>query len=277
MNKKLMFGLLGLFCIGMVAATIGYYAVFSTTISVQESITLSELCEDKFDAFDGDTVVGDECIVTNHAPSERVLNFSNDAPIGIGVTYLRQMNYAYSETWNANGNVLVEVEDTDDGWLQWTYTATTPATSGRLKMTVEINNPTGFGITTFDDGSHDGWYYYDENGIVRISDYDGTNKISGYDWVETSVNTDSMTVRINKAELPNTFMWQGFANFHLAANWIELDQSGSPWVPTAEATIQEELTNPFTLSGVSELVIVPVYEIAPGVNDTVYTITTTIA
>lgn len=166
-----------------------------------------------------------------------IVFFQEDRELNFDMNY-GELDYSYSEVWSENGDVLVTVVDTDDGWLEWTYTAqTTPTTT--LKMTVEIDNPTGFGITTFDDGSHDGWYYYDTDGIVRISDYDGTNRISGYDWFETSYDVDSMTVRIEKSSLPDSFMWQGFANFHKASNWIELDVSGSPWVPTGSATIRD--------------------------------------
>jgi len=195
---------------------------------------------------------------------------------GITTTYMEDVDYAYSQVWTENGDVLVTVEDTNDGWLQWTYTAITPATSGRLKMTVEINNPTGFGITTFNDGSHDGWYYYDTAGVIRISDYDGANKIAGYEFVETSVATDSMTVRIKKTELDDTFMWQGFANFHLAGNWIELDTTGSPWVPTGVGTIRQALTNPVTLLSGETKEFNVCHAFAINIQPDTYTITTTV-
>lgn len=200
-------------------------------------------------------------------------------PDGEGITtrYLKSIPYTYSKVWAGdNGKeVLVTVEDTEE-WLEWNYTAVDPVTSGTLKMTVEIDNPTGFGITTFDDGSYDGWYYYDTEDVVRISDYDGSNKISGYDWVETSVDADSMSVRIKKDHLPTTFMWQGFANFHLTQNWIEIDKSADPWVPTASAELMEPLTNPVIIQsgGRLDFSICHAFDeaIAPGT----YTITTSV-
>jgi len=64
----------------------------------------------------------------------------------------------YSQSWGSPNTVDVAVEDTGDGWLQWTYTY--PVSPTHLpKMTVAIDYPNGFCITTSDDGSHDGWYY----------------------------------------------------------------------------------------------------------------------
>ncbi|MBA3063824.1 hypothetical protein FP803_00100 [Candidatus Woesearchaeota archaeon] len=205
-----------------------------------------------------------------------------DATLGAGscdeidTSYLGEVEYSYSRVWTANGDVNVTVEDTDDGWLKWTYTAIDTPTAGTLKMTVEIDNPTGFGVTTFDDGSHDGWYYYDTSGVVRISDYNGGNKISGYDFVETSVDTNSMTVRIKKTELDDTFMWQGFANFHLAANWIELNTAVSPWVPTGVGIIATELTNPITVLTGTTVDFVIVNKFPQMTYPVEYTVTTTV-
>ena len=170
--------------------------------------------------------------------------------IGLGdtdsvLTNLVDEDYAYSEIHtDVNGKeVLVTVEDTNDGWLEWTYTAVDAPTSGTLKMTVEINYPNGFGITTFDNGNYDGWYYYDSDGIVRLGDYVGYDgSMSGYEFVETSLVTDGLRVRIKKSVLDNTFMWHGYANFHLEQNWIEIDTTGNPYGPAlAKATIREWL------------------------------------
>jgi len=199
-----------------------------------------------------DLIFGGETTATSHVLENRssvdqdvelVVTDSTGIDEAITTTFLEEVDYIYSKTWSKNGDVLVTVEDTNDGFLQWTYVATTTPTSGTLKMTVEIDNPTGFGITTFDDGSHDGWYYYDASGITRLGDYSGYSD-SNY---ETSLVTDGLRVRINKDVLPNEFKWQGFANFHLASNWIEIDQTSSPWVPTGEATILKDLTSPLTL------------------------------
>jgi len=263
MNKKLMFGLLGLFAIGLVAATVGYYAMFSTTLVINQSITLDEDCTDSINAFDGDIIVGDKCIITNNAPSLRELTFNNNAPTGIGVTYLKETDYSYSADIAGVG-----VEVTDDGeWIQWVYTyADTPTHTP--KMTVAINYPTGYAITTFDDGSHTGWYYA----------VDGETEIAlDLDWVETDETINTRTVRIKKSALDNEFKWHGYANYNGNPVWINSGEDGTGYSePIFEVTIREELTNPYNLSASSELVIRPVYEIAPGVIGT-YVINTTIA
>jgi len=267
------------------AALLAVFGTITTTVNVKQSILLDG----------GDYLQANGDTIPEAAPGGETFCFTHDltnqmsitgqvnlatvySPDGDGITttYMEDVDYAYSETWTANGDVLVTVEDTGDGFLEWVYTAVTPVTSGRLKMTVEIDNPTGFGVTTFDDGSHDGWYYYDTAGVVRISDYDGTNKIAGYDSVETSVTADSMTVRINKDNLPNTFMWQGFANFHLASNWIELDTTGSPWVPTGSATIRQALSNPVELLSGQVKYFNVCHAFAINIQPDTYTITTTV-
>jgi len=283
MNKKyMMFGLLGLFAVALVsAAVIDYYGQVEQTINIEQAVVLTcpeDLCSEDIVGFSGDTLMSNVYSLDNFADSSREVELVS-TQVGIDTnevdtTYLKMLDYEYSKTWTNNGDILVTVEDTNDGWLEWTYTTITTPTSGRLKMTVEIDNPTGFGITTFDDGSHDGWYYYDSDGTVRISDYDSTNKVSGYDWVETSFDSTSTTVRIEKSMLPNTFMWQGFANFHLIGSWIELDTNGSPWTPTANATIREDLSSQFTMDTESNFDFVIVNEIADlsnGISDGIIT------
>jgi hypothetical protein len=265
MNKKklMMFGL-PILMIGLVtAALLSHLGQIITTVDVEQGLYLDgndwetpteesfEMTSFKSGRFlsehNLDNQANIDADVNLSTTCEYDGSYSNDSCEYIEVSYLLPIDFAYSQIWTENGDVLVEINDTDDGWLQWTYTAVTPSTSGTLKMTVEIDNPTGFGITTFDDGSHDGWYYYDADGVVRISDYDGSNKISGFDFVETNLVTEGLQVRIRKDVLNNTFMWQGFANFHLAANWIELDKSGSPWVPTGVGVIRQAMVQPLNV------------------------------
>ncbi len=275
MNKKfLAFGVLGFFAFAMVsAAIIQYYGSIEQDFSVEQAVAFNcptEGCTETSpaDLTNGDTTTSSTYSLKSAATSPRTVELRSECLVDgvecadgeVDTDYVKLLDYSYSKIWTENGDVLVEVEDTNDGWLQWTYTAATPATTGKLKMTVEIHDPTTnegiFGITTYDDGSHDGWYYFDATGDVRISDYDGANKIEGYEFVETEVLADSLIVRIKKTELDNTFKWKGFANFHLVGNWIELDQSGSPWIPTASATIAEEITAPFELQSGEELFFV---------------------
>jgi len=279
-KKKLLSGLAVLLVMGLVSAAIlTIYASMTVTANVEQSVVLDGVNSVSDNI--AETYIGGQTFCFDHelenrasvsAPIELTTSYSPDG-VGITTSYFKNVEYSYSKVWTANGDVLVTVEDTGDGWLEWTYVATTPATSGTLKMTVEIDNPTGFGITTFDDGSHDGWYYYNSSETVRISDYDGANKISGYEFVETSFVPDGLRVRIKKTALPNTFMWQGFANFHLASNWIELDDSGSPWVPTASATIVEEFTE-MTIPSKTVVPFKSCYEFDIAIATNNYTITT---
>ncbi len=251
-NKKklLIFGLPILCLVLVSAALLTYYGQIQQNVNVEQAVVLSgpncdvdNTCVQELGSIwleDEDTITSEVYTLTNRDIIPREVSLSttpNNDEIRTTYQTLEDVEYVYSKTWTENGDVLVTVVDTD-GWLEWTYVTTdTPTT--KLKMTVEIDNPTGFGITTFDDGSHDGWYYYDSNEIVRISDYDTTNKISGYEFVEINLVTDGLQVRIKKSELPNTFMWQGFANFHSASNWIELNTGNDPWLPTASATIRD--------------------------------------
>jgi hypothetical protein len=286
-NKKyLAFGVVGILALMVVsAAVLNYYGQVKTTIDVTQPISFfvenieytGTQATEKINCNAGEICIGPNTYkVVNDGNSARTVSLITTGDTNeIDVSYLKGL-YAYSRTWTANGDVLVTVEDTKDGWLQWTYNASTPTTSGKLKMTVEINNPTGFGITTFDDGSHDGWYYYNASGIVRISNYDGTEKISGYEFIETSSVTDGLRVRIKKTALPNTFMWQGFANFHLASNWIELNTTVSPWIPTGSGTLGETLTNPIAIPAGSFIEFYPQFSVDSMATDGDYIIYTTV-
>jgi len=152
----------------------------------------------------------------------------------------------YNETWDPEGtadsgdphSVDVVVEDTGDGWLQWTYTYSDSPTH-LPKMTVAIDYPSGFCITTFDDGSHDGWYYAPDVGTaVQFAEYSGGTYL---DWAATSAVGNVLTVRIQKSELGLTFMWHGYANVDGAQVWIEMNTSGDPWLPTGEITIDPDM------------------------------------
>jgi len=148
--------------------------------------------------------------------------------------------YSYSETWGPSGlatagdpyTVDVTVADTGDGWLQWTYTYSENPTH-TPKMTVAINYPNGFAITTFDDGSHTGWYYAPDGGPeVQL----GNSVAAG--WADAGGADNVRWVKIKKSTLYGTFMWHGYANVDGSQVWIEMDRTGEPWVPTAKVTLE---------------------------------------
>jgi len=157
------------------------------------------------------------------------------APVAAGTTYL------YSATWGPSGiatpgdpyTVDVTVADTGDGWLQWTYTYSESPTH-TPKMTVAINYPHGFAITTFDDGAHDGWYYAPDSGEepTRFADYSGGTSSN---WA-TTASGNVLTVKIKKSALGHTFKWHGYANVDGQQVWIETDGN---WLPTGNVTLED--------------------------------------
>jgi len=146
----------------------------------------------------------------------------------------------YSETWGVSPNTVdVAIVDTGD-WLQWTYTYSDSPTH-TPKMTVAIDYPNGFCITTFDNGSYDGWYYAPDGGtVVRFADYAGG---SYEDWVVTTAVGNVLTVKIKKSELGRSpAMWHGYANVDGLPVWIEIDES---WLPTGEVACFVRSLNAF--------------------------------
>lgn len=250
-KKKLLSGLAVLLVMGLVSAAIlTIYASMTVTANVEQSVVLDGVNSVSDNI--AETYIGGQTFCFDHelenrasvsAPIELTTSYSPDG-VGITTSYFKNVEYSYSKVWTANGDVLVTVEDTGDGWLEWTYVATTPATSGTLKMTVEIDNPTGFGITTFDDGSHDGWYYApDGKAEVRLGDYAGVTT----DWVETTANGNVLTVEILKSKLCNTFKWHGFANYNGAQVWINAGQTGVGYGEPPFVATLNEVTNPITV------------------------------
>ena len=190
---------------------------------------------------------------------------------GITTTYSIPATYSYS------GNILgvgITVEDTGDNWLLWTYTYDVSPTH-TPKMTVSINYPTGFAITTGDDGSHDGWYYAPDVGSeVRFGDYAGA---SYGGWVVTTAVGNVLTVKILKSELGDSFHWHGYANYNGAQVWINghLDGTGYGDLPF-EVNFWQPVTAPFTLLS-NQLLLFRIcysfdFHIAPGT----YILTTTV-
>jgi len=148
----------------------------------------------------------------------------------------------------APNSVDVVVEDTDDGWLQWTYTYSESPTH-TPKMTVAIDYPSGFCITTFDDGSHTGWYYAPDGGAeVEL----GSSVAAS--WAEADAAGNVLTVRIKKSNLGLTFKWHGYANVDGAQVWIETEV----YQPVGEITIDADLDT--GLSGyIDDIIAITVY------------------
>lgn len=162
----------------------------------------------------------------------------------------------YSGTYGAPNSVGVTIADTGDGWLEWTYTYSVSPTH-TPKMTVAIDYPSGFCITTFDDSSHTGWYYAPDGGTaVQFSTDDAVGTYGG--WVETTAVGNVLTVRIRKSELGLTFMWHGYANVDGQQVWIEMNTSGDPYLPTGEITIDPDM-GPSLNGNIVEILAINVY------------------
>jgi hypothetical protein len=258
------------------AATISYFGQVKMTATVKQAVLLDGNDINSMPIEETATVAGGESFCRYHWLQSQTsvpvsLQFETWGPDmnGITVTYLKSVKYSYSKDWSGLG---VTVEDTGDGWLKWTYTYAENPTH-KPKMTVAINYPNGFCITTFDDGSHDGWYYspdpYSEATTVRLGDYSGVTT----DWVKTTASSNVLTVAIKKTALPDTFLWHGYANYNGQQVWIETDAS---WQPTGHATIREQITSPFTLQPGERLDFYICYKFAENIQGGIYDIYSTV-
>ncbi len=165
-------------------------------------------------------------------------------------------SYSGSGAYNneSSSDLDVTVEDTGNGWLKWTYTYAASPTH-TPKMSVAINYPNGYVITTFDDGSHDGWYYAPDGGAeVKLGEYVGYDgSTAGYKWVKTTASGNVLTVSIKKTALDDTFKWHGYANYNGQQVWIGIGpDNGGVWEPRLDASILDleiEESEGFYLSG----------------------------
>jgi len=142
-------------------------------------------------------------------------------------------SYSYSGTIDGVG---VKVDDLGDR-LKWTYTYSDPPIS-TPKMTVSINYPSGYAITTFDDGSHTGWYYAPDGGPeVQFA----TDIFTGGSYLDFSAGSTSpnvLWVEIKKSSLGDAFHWHGYANLDGIGVWINGTESGTGYgTPPFEVTL----------------------------------------
>jgi hypothetical protein len=259
------------------AATISYFGQVKMTATVNQAVLLDGNDINSMPILQTATVAGGESFCKYHwlqsqtsVPVQLQFETWGSDLNGITVTYLKSVKYSYSKDWSGLG---VTVEDTGDGWLKWTYTYAVNPTH-TPKMTVAINYPHGFCITTFDDSTHDGWYYApdpdSEATRVRLGDYAGVTK----DWVKTTASSNVLTVAIKKTALPDTFLWHGYANYNGQQVWIETDNN---WFPTGYiALCGDPITSPFTLQPGERLDFYICYNFAENIQGGAYDIYTTV-
>ncbi len=255
MNKKYLsiFGFI--FAIGLVSA-IGYYAVFSTTFTVLPAITLSEECSDNLgEVYSGDLVEGDECTLTNDAPTARSLLISNDADEGITTSYKGTLDLTKkdTETWVPVGEPITisytvigdsfDVTGVPEGYTAVYYKDEVVGLEGRLANPQPAISIVGIGnLPELDDANVDELANY-------CGEPDNYNQCKGAKlWV---VPTTDLT--------EGTLNWANMANYYYELDMIQYNAEGE-----------------ITLSPGASLTITPVYDIGVDVTGE-QTITTTVA
>jgi len=90
MNKKILtFGLMGLFAMALVVASVvTYYGTIEQEINVELPISIDGLSPESLSAFAGEQITGDLITITNDAPFDVLVSITNDAPIEIAVEYI---------------------------------------------------------------------------------------------------------------------------------------------------------------------------------------------
>ena len=253
MNKKYLM-LFGVLAIGMVAA-IGYYAVFSATFTVQESITLSVDCEDVLDdVWSGTTREGSPCTITNHAPTERKLKISNDANENISVSYVGSLTLAQKnlETWVAEGD---------------TETINYTIIGNEFEV---IGIPDGYTLIYYPNTDGDVFATNVENVLVYDSDVIGNLPIS----LDVGDNYCGNTFNPTPNQCVGAKLWliEGDETTALA----KLNSWDASKFYFETDLIQYNSDGEITLSPGASLTVTPVYEIGAGVIGE-QTITTTVA
>ena len=249
MSRKMMIAtaiVVGCFVITASAALLSYYGKVETTATVSQSVLLdgNDYTVPQTHTFDtaGGCYECFEHTLENQGCSEAPINIVTTGLVG-GITteYYKFVEYSYECTFPQGLHVLVK-EDGD--WLVWNYTFAESPTH-TPKMTVAIDYPNGYCITTFDDGSHDGWYYAPDGGSeVRFADYSGGTHS---DWAETSVVDNVMTVKIKKDHLGDSFEWHGFGNYNGNGVWVNPTETGNWDASLYQVNFWSILSSPFTL------------------------------
>ena len=242
MNKKLLAILPVVLLIGVVAA-IGYYAIFSTTLTVLPSITLSECEDDLGSVYDGDLVVGAECTLTNDAPTERDLVISNDAITEIEVSYLGTLDLSNKDSeWAPTGTPITigytiigdsfEVTDVPEGYTAIYYKDNVVGLEGRIANPQPAISIIGVGnLPEIDDANMDELANY-------CAEPDNYNQCKGAKiWV---VPTSDL--------IGTTLNWANMVNYYYELDLIQYNADGE-----------------ITLSPGASLTVTPVYEIGAGV------------
>lgn len=248
MNKKLM--LLPLFAILIVGTVfaLGYYGLFSQTMNVESSISLSEGCTDDLgDVYDGSTFEGTACTITNNAPSEREIQITNDAVEGIDVEYIGTLELSLKDSaWQPTGTPIsigytiigdsFEVTDVPKGYTAIYYKDGVVGLEGRLE------NPQ----PAISVGSVTVLPEEDDFNIDELANY--CNLANGVDDYNQCKGAKLWVVP-NEDLNDGTLTWSNMANYYYELDLIQYNSEGN-----------------LVLSPESEMVLTPIYTIAPGIT-----------
>ena len=137
MNKKLLIFGLPILLVGLVAAVLTYYAVFSVSFNVTPAITVSGDLDYNIEEvqYSGETIRGSTITITNDAPTERVITLSDESEADVDVSYVSKLTLAQKEvnfesdkweTLSEGNTAVVEYTVIDDQF-------TAKVTSGELE------------------------------------------------------------------------------------------------------------------------------------------------
>ena len=252
--KKLLMPLMAILGIALVSA-IGYYAIFSATITVAPSITLSTDCSDSLNALDGEITNGKDCTLTNVAETKRNLVITNNADTieGIDVSYIGTLELAQKdlETWDVEG-----------------ATKTITYTIIGDELTADV--PEGYTLI----------YYPNTEGDVFTTNVANVLVYDSDTFPNLPISLDVGDDYCNNGHNPDAKQCVGAKLWLIEGTESEALAKLSAWDATEflfeTELIQYNADGEITLSPGASLTITPVYTIAPGVLGSA-TITTEVA
>jgi len=253
-KKKIMMFLIPVLAITLVSA-IGYYALFSTSFNVLPAISISECSDDLGEVYSGGQVQGEECVITNDAPTERTITFSDDSEAGIDVSYGGTLSLSKKDTttWAVTGEPIeveytvigeeFEVTGVPEGHTAIYYKDEVVGLEGRVANPQPAISIVGTGNLP----------HLDDANIDELADYcaepDNYNQCKGAKlWIVPNGDLSEGTLN-----------WANMANYYYELDLIQYNAEGQ-----------------IVLSPGASLTVTPIYDIAVGVNGT-HTITTEIA
>jgi len=236
MNKKfLIIGLISLFAVGLVSA-LAYYGVFSQTFNVVSAVGITECIETiDGDVFSGGLTEGNVCIISNVAPTERTITLNANTSCDVETSYATTLELNKKETTN------------------WTII---PETTISLSYTFIGNN-----------------FWYKVNGVPEnhvVVYYPDVNGNPG-DW---NINNASLVgdantewTQSNVGYLPKEYDWNNKAKLWVIprADWESKAWNPSEWYFENNLITYGET---ITLDGESSISVIPLYDIAVGVDGT---------